>query len=87
MQPLKERFSSGAARFRYLPAPPGTHFPLSGELTGPRLIQDIVSTLLRAILREAARYVIYRSAGRTNYLLVVLVVRVPGTVDQVRKGP
>lgn len=61
MQPLKERFSSGAALFRYLPAPSGTHFPLSGELTGPRLIQDIVSTLLRAILREAARYVIYRS--------------------------
>lgn len=51
MQPLNGRFPSGAAGF-LLPAPRAEHIsPLSGgELTGPRLIQDIVSTLLKAIL-------------------------------------
>lgn len=50
------------------------------EVTGPRLIQDIVSTLLKAILREPARYVIYRSLPhelptRACFLSVILRLR------------
>lgn len=64
MQPLNGRFPSGAAGFRLF-GPPRlrTHFPSvrREEPTGPRLIQDIVSTLLKAVPREPARYVIYRS--------------------------
>lgn len=55
----------------WLPAPRPEHIsPLSGgELTGPRLIQDIVSTLLKAILSVNRLDTWFTVPSRTNYLL------------------